>query len=75
MAHCGFEGTAVDDTFAHPLKALKAALKGPRLVGPMAADLPVTYGEGVGHRVTAVAVPDVTRARRERERGHPSELH
>src|SRR5579864_4538345 len=38
MAHCGFEGTAVDDAFAHPLKALTAAIRGPRLSGPMAAD-------------------------------------
>lgn len=74
MAHCGFEGTAVNDAFAHPIKALKAALGGPRVVGPMAPDLPVTYGEGVGHRVTAVAVPDVTLAKRERDLGRPSEL-
>jgi hopanoid biosynthesis associated radical SAM protein HpnH len=26
MAHCGFEGAAVDDAFAHPLKALRVAL-------------------------------------------------
>jgi hopanoid biosynthesis associated radical SAM protein HpnH len=43
MAHCGFEGTAVNDAFAHPLKALKAALHGPRVAGPMAPDLPVRY--------------------------------
>jgi hopanoid biosynthesis associated radical SAM protein HpnH len=43
MAHCGFEGTAVNDTFAHPLKALKASLRGPRVTGPMAPDLPVLY--------------------------------
>src|SRR6195256_6370577 len=36
MAHCGFEGTAVDDLFAHPFKAIKVALRGPRLTGPMA---------------------------------------
>jgi len=41
MAHCGFEGTAVADAVAHPLKALTAALRGPRLTGPMAPDLPV----------------------------------
>ncbi|MGO9039530.1 MAG: adenosyl-hopene transferase HpnH, partial [Steroidobacteraceae bacterium] len=29
MAHCGFEGTAVNDAFSHPIKALKAALGGP----------------------------------------------
>ncbi len=49
MAHCGFEGTAVDDTFAHPLKALKAALRGPRSRGPMAPDLPILYATGDRH--------------------------
>ena len=44
MAHCGFEGTAVNDAFAHPLKALKTAIHGPRVAGPMAPDLPMrTY--------------------------------
>lgn len=38
MAHCGYEGTAVDTTFAKPLKALKLALTGPRLTGPMAKE-------------------------------------
>ena len=47
MAHCGYEGTAVEDTFAHPLKALGVMLRGPRTEGPMAADaldrsIPVT---------------------------------
>lgn len=43
MTHCGFEGTAIEDTFAHPLKALKVMLKGPRTEGAMAAELPVLY--------------------------------
>ena len=43
MAHCGFEGTAVDDTFAHPLKALKVAIKGPDTDKPMVEDPPVQY--------------------------------
>lgn len=38
MAHCGYEGTAVDDTFARPFAALKVALKGSRLDGPMAPE-------------------------------------
>ncbi len=46
MAHCGFEGTAVDDTFAHPLKALGVSLRGPRTGGPMAPELPILYGAG-----------------------------
>lgn len=43
MAHCGFEGTAVNDTFARPLKAARIAWFGPRTDGPMAPDLPVLY--------------------------------
>jgi hopanoid biosynthesis associated radical SAM protein HpnH len=43
MAHCGYEGTAVADSFAHPLKALKVTLRGPRLTGPMAPDPPLLY--------------------------------
>ena len=62
MAHCGFEGTAVDDAFTHPLKALKAALRGPRLSGPMAADLPVLYGERTRRSVTGIALTEVKRA-------------
>ncbi len=42
MVHCGYEGTAVEDTFAHPLKALRAALKGPRTEGPMAPEIDLT---------------------------------
>jgi hopanoid biosynthesis associated radical SAM protein HpnH len=45
MAHCGFEGTAVDDTFRHPIKALKVALKGPDTTSPMVPDPPVEYLE------------------------------
>ena len=55
MAHCGFEGTAVTDAFTHPLKALKAALLGPRVSGPMAPELPVLYQEH--ERVRSVSVP------------------
>jgi hopanoid biosynthesis associated radical SAM protein HpnH len=43
MAHCGFEGTAAADSFAHPLKALWASLRGPKLTGPFAADPPILY--------------------------------
>ncbi|MFV2058776.1 MAG: adenosyl-hopene transferase HpnH, partial [Thiohalomonadales bacterium] len=39
MVHCGYEPTAVNDTFAHPLSALKVALRGPRTSGPMAPDV------------------------------------
>jgi hopanoid biosynthesis associated radical SAM protein HpnH len=41
MVHCGFEGTAVTDAFAHPLKALRTSMFGPNIDGPMAADVPL----------------------------------
>lgn len=45
MAHCGYEGTAVEDTFSHPVKALREYMRGPRLEGPMAPELPVLYDQ------------------------------
>jgi hopanoid biosynthesis associated radical SAM protein HpnH len=66
MAHCGFEGTAVNDAFSHPLKALATTLRGPRLEGPMAPDPPVLYQD---RRIeTTIAVSAVTtRAKRTAE--------
>ncbi len=46
MAHCGYEGTAVADTFDHPLKALKVALRGPDTSKPMVPDPPLEYLDG-----------------------------
>jgi hopanoid biosynthesis associated radical SAM protein HpnH len=68
MAHCGYEGTAVNDALAHPLKALSVALRGPRLTGPMAPDPPILYSEH--ERVGDVSVPltAVKRARGETAR-------
>ena len=43
MVHCGFEATAINDTFRHPLKALKVARYGPNTEGPMAPELPIMY--------------------------------
>ena len=39
MVHCGYEPTAVSDTIAHPLKALRISLKGVRTDGPMAPEI------------------------------------
>ena len=39
MVHCGYEATAVTDTLAHPLKALKVMLRGPKTEGPMAPEI------------------------------------
>ena len=43
MAHCGYEPTAVNDAFAHPLKAIKIAFRGPRTIGPMAPEGPAAF--------------------------------
>jgi len=43
MAHCGYEGTAIEDAFSNPLKALKVAMRGPKTEGEMAPDIPRTY--------------------------------
>ena len=46
MAHCGFEGSAVNDSFKNPLKLLKLSLNGgPKFDGPMAPDLPILYDQ------------------------------
>jgi hopanoid biosynthesis associated radical SAM protein HpnH len=69
MAHCGFEGTAIDDTFSHPVKALLTYLRGPRVEGPMAPELPFTPEGDAGRDALAVrseiAVP-VERIKRAR---------
>ena len=77
MAHCGFEGTAVDDAFSHPIKLLKTTLLGARTSGPMAPDLPILYSDGDrrprGGAVATVAVADVKRSNRapEADGGQP----
>jgi len=43
MAHCGYEGTAVEDAFKNPLKAAKVALFGPKTEGEFAPEIPRTY--------------------------------
>jgi hopanoid biosynthesis associated radical SAM protein HpnH len=50
MVHCGYEATAVDDTFRSPLKALNVFLRGPRTSGPMAPEPPVLYDEATASR-------------------------
>ncbi len=63
MAHCGYEGTAVSDALSHPLKALTAALRGPRLTGAMAPDPPILYADREEAGTVAVPVSAVKRAR------------
>ncbi|MEM7541287.1 MAG: adenosyl-hopene transferase HpnH [Pseudomonadota bacterium] len=47
MVHSGYEATAVDDTFRHPLKALKVFLRGPNTEGEMAPEVPFEYADNV----------------------------
>ena len=64
MAHCGFEGTAVDDAFSNPLKLLFTSLRGPRTTGPMAAELPFLYEERPPARGATVAAVPVSQIKR-----------
>jgi len=56
MAHCGFEGTAVNDAFSHPLKALLTSLRGPRVSGPMAPDLALNLESGSTPEATEIMI-------------------
>ncbi len=71
MAHCGFEGTAVDDAFGHPLKALMTALRGPRTTGPLAPELPFVYSESA--RPGTVAVVPLSQVKRPQRAAEISE--
>jgi len=59
MAHCGFEPTAVNDSLAHPLKALRVSIAGPRTEGLMAPELPVKYPHSVQAEETKLAMDDL----------------
>ncbi|HUH94515.1 MAG TPA: adenosyl-hopene transferase HpnH [Casimicrobiaceae bacterium] len=59
MAHCGYEGTAVEDAFRHPWKALLASLRGPRTDGDMVPEPEIHYRDG-----DRVVIPVVARDRR-----------
>jgi hopanoid biosynthesis associated radical SAM protein HpnH len=41
MVHCGFEATAVVDSFKRPLTALGVMMRGVKTEGPMAPDIPL----------------------------------
>ena len=41
MVHSGYEATAVQDAVRHPLKALGVGLRGVRVEGPMAPEIPL----------------------------------
>ena len=41
MAHCGYEPTAAEASFANPIKSLWISLRGVRTEGPMAPEIPL----------------------------------
>jgi hopanoid biosynthesis associated radical SAM protein HpnH len=55
MVHCGYEATAVNDTFVRPWEAFKVALFGPRTDGPMAPELPILYQDEPAPKLRLVA--------------------
>jgi hopanoid biosynthesis associated radical SAM protein HpnH len=62
MAHCGYEATAVMDTLANPMKALKTALTGVTTEGPMAPEIPLgnaRAAEYMFERVVQSAIADL----------------
>jgi hopanoid biosynthesis associated radical SAM protein HpnH len=61
MAHCGYEGTAIEDTFAHPLKAFKIMMQGPRLSGDFAKEQPVLYGDRANATAHKVPISQIGR--------------
>ncbi len=64
MVHCGYEATAVADTVAHPLKALKVALRGFETDAPMAPEIPLD-----NQRPAAFVFEDVVKGLNEAEPG------
>jgi hopanoid biosynthesis associated radical SAM protein HpnH len=61
MAHCGYEGTAVDHTFTNPLAALKVFLFGPRITGEMAPELPALESPATGPVTIDIPLENISR--------------
>ncbi|MGC3028171.1 adenosyl-hopene transferase HpnH [Burkholderia sp. DN3021] len=65
MVHCGFEATAVMDTIAHPLKALRVSTKGIKTDGPFAPDISIAKqrpAEYVFSRHVEIKLEEIQRA-------------
>lgn len=54
MVHCGYEATAVNDTFSRPWKAARVALFGPRTDGPMVPEPTIHYADDPASKPTLV---------------------
>jgi hopanoid biosynthesis associated radical SAM protein HpnH len=68
MVHCGYEPTAANDAFSHPLKSLMVALRGPRVDGPMAAEIPLDQQRPAEYVFDANVQKTLTELRAENER-------
>ncbi len=62
MVHSGYEATAVNDTFRHPMKALRVFLFGPRTEGEMAPELPIRYADEAPPKPKLVAATRASRS-------------
>jgi hopanoid biosynthesis associated radical SAM protein HpnH len=66
MVHSGYEASAVADTIAHPLKALKVRLRGVRTEGAMAPDIALAHQRPAQYRFAqhvAIKLEEIGRAR------------
>jgi len=74
MVHCGYEPSAIDDTFSNPLKALRVWLRGVRTEGPMAPEIPLENARPAEYVFEENVESFLTEAgdgqRRARERDH-----
>jgi hopanoid biosynthesis associated radical SAM protein HpnH len=68
MVHCGYEPTAANDAFAHPLKSLMVALRGPRTDGPMAPEIALDKQRPAQYVFDANVQKTLTELRAENER-------
>ena len=75
MVHCGYEPTAVDDTFAHPLRALRTAVLGVRTGGPMAPEIPLAGQRQAEYVFDGLVREAVERSGGRRRAPHPSQQH
>jgi len=75
MVHCGYEGTAVADTVAHPLKALKVALQGVTTEGEMAPEIDLSRQRPAVYAFEDFVAEAMTQTARQKSEksGSPSE--
>lgn len=63
MAHCGYEPTAVAETFAHPAQAFLTSMLGPCTEGEMAPELPILYARTQHYDTVKIPVHSISNGR------------